>query len=458
MAFITFGGLATGLDTNGMIDKLVALERRRSVGFLELEQAESQAKQSAIGSFEAKLLSFRSAASALREVENALSRKASSTDTAVLGVSAGSGALNGSTSITVNSLARGAIATSSTGVAASTATVAATSGTFQFQVGASGPTQSVNVTASTTLEELVTEINDLGAGVTASAVNVGTSSSPDYRLRFASTGTGTSNALTILSDPTAIGVAVTQTASNASLTVSGFATSFTRESNVIGDIIPGVTLDLKSTGGPVDVTVNTDVKSVGDKLAAVVNAFNDIVNFVTENSTLEQETGSDEGTVNAGPLAFDGTVRAIVSGLRSSLTGSMSGLSGSYSLLAEVGIKSTQAGTLSFDRSAFESALAADEEGTLELFAGISSSDGVFDVVYDWVGDATGTGGLIEVRQSGLKSTLTTLQERIQAGERSVSAYEAELRATFASLEVLVNSLQTQGAFLQSALGGSKSS
>ncbi len=457
MALITFGGLATGLDTNSMIDKLVALERRRSVGFLELEQAENQATQAALGSFESKLASFFSAANALRDAQSAFSRTATSTDTGVLESTAGSGALNGSTAITVNSLARGAIATSGTGVAASTSTIASGSGSFQFQVG-TGATQSIAVTAATTLEELVTAVNDLDAGVTASAVNVGTSAAPDYRIRMATTGTGTSNALTILSDPTSIGVTVTQAATNASLSISGFATAFTRESNVIGDIIPGVTLALKSTGGPVDVTVNTNATAIGDKVDAMVKAYNDLVSFVEENSSVEQDTSSDEGTVTAGPLAFDGTVRSILSGLRSNLTGALEGLSGSYSLLAEIGVTSTQSGRLSFSRSQLETALAADEEGVLELFAGTGSSSGIFDRLHDWGTEITGSGGLLEARQGGIKSVLTTLEERIQAGERSASAYEAELRSTFASLEVLVNSLQTQGSVLLGALGGLKTS
>ncbi len=457
MALITFGGLATGLDTNSMIDKLVALERRRSVGFLELEQAENQATQAALGSFESKLASFLAAVNGLRDAQSAFSRTATSSDTAVLASTAGSGALNGSTTITVGALARGAIGTSATGVATSTSTIASGSGTFQFQVG-TGATQSVAVSATTTLEELVAAVNELDAGVTASAVNVGTSAAPDYRLRMATTGTGTSNALSILADPTAIGVTVTQAATNASVSVSGFATAFTRESNVIGDIIPGVTLALKSTGGPVDVTVNTNATAIGDRVDAVVKAYNDIVSFVEENSSVEQDTASDEGTVTAGPLAFDGTVRSILSGLRTNLTGALEGLSGSYSLLAEVGVTSTQNGRLSFDRGKLEAALAEDEDGVLELFAGSQSSSGLFDGVHAWVTEITGSGGLLEARQDGIKSVLTTLEERIQAGERSATAYEGELRATFASLEVLVNSLQTQGSVLLGALGGLKTS
>ena len=49
---------------------------------------------------------------------------------------------------------------------------------------------------------------------------------------------------------------------NAALTVSGFADPIARETNSVNDLIPGVTLDLAATGGPVTVAVTTDGNGV----------------------------------------------------------------------------------------------------------------------------------------------------------------------------------------------------
>src|SRR5690606_28113919 len=138
--------------------------------------------------------------SALRDSTSAVSRKASSSDATVLGAAAGSGSLKGTTTVTVNQLARGAIATSAgAGLTSEDSVVAAGSGTFQFRLG-TGEVRSIAVDETTTLGQLVTKINELGAGVTASAVNIGTTDAPDYRLRLATLGTGSSNELTIVGD------------------------------------------------------------------------------------------------------------------------------------------------------------------------------------------------------------------------------------------------------------------
>lgn len=453
MGAISFGGLATGLDTNSIIDQLTGLERNRRVGFLEVKQLEAQAQQSALQSFNSKLVSVLSAVDALRNSDSSLARTANSSDTSVLTATAGSGALPGATEITVNTLARGAVATSGAGVASSSSTVASSSGTFEFQVG-SGATQSISIDASTTLEGLAASINALGGGATASVVNLGTEASPDYRLRLASDQTGTENAVSITNDDTDISVAVTQAALNASFSVSGFATAVTRSSNVVTDVIPGVTLNLVSTGGPTTVAVATDDTAVADKVESVVSAYNDLINFVNTNSQVSQDETSDEGNIAAGPLAFDGTVRSILDGLRSNLTGVVEGLSGDYVLLADMGVTSNQDGTISFDSSKLTSALAANEGDVSELFAGDGTNDGVFDRVHGYLTEVTQSGGLLAIRTNGIADEISSLEDRIAAGERSVAAFEDNLRAQFTSLEVLVSSLQSQGSFLVNALGG----
>lgn len=452
MATINIGGLATGLDTNQIVTQLVTLERRRSVDLLQIEQLEQQSRQSALATFGTKLADVLAAVDKLRDPSSALARKASSSDTSVLTATAGSGALNGTTQITVHDLARNSVATSATGVASGTSTVAAGAGTFAFRVG-SGDVQSIAIDTTTTLDGLASAINALGAGASATVVNLGTTATPDYRLRLASRDTGTSSELTIVTDDTSLGVAVTQNATNASFSVSGFATPFTRESNVVNDVVSGVTLSLENTGGPVNVTVSTDTATVKKDVEAVVTAFNDLVAFVNEQSAVTQDTTSEDRDVAAGPLAFDSTVRSVVDGLRTALSSTIDGLDGDYSLLAEAGVTATRDGTLKLDVAALEAALGSNESSVSELFGGSAASGGVFDRVHDYLSGVTGAGGLLEVRSKGVTASIDALRDRIEAGERQVAAFEQNLRDTFTNLELLVSRIQSQGAFLLSALG-----
>lgn len=451
MATINIGGLATGFDTNSIVSQLVKLERRRAVDLLEIEQLEQQGRQSALATFGTKIADLLAAVDKLRDPTSALARTATSSNTSVLTATAGSGALTGTTEIDVLTLARGSVATSASGVASASSTIAAGSGSFSFQVG-SGDVQTIAIDETTTLESLASQINALGVGANATVVNLGTSSAPDYRLRVASRDTGTSNAITIVQDDTSIGVAVTQTATDATFTVSGFDTPFTRESNVINDVVAGVTLNLVATGTST-VTVATDTSTVKQNVQAVVDAFNALVSFVEEQSEVVQDTTSADRDVAAGPLAFDGTVRSIVQGLRSAVSSAVEGLSGDYSLLAEVGVTSTRDGRLALDGAALDAALSADESAVSALFGGEGATGGVFDRIHSYLSDVTASGGLLDVRNKSVGATLDSLRERIEAGERSVAAFEQNLRDTFTSLELLVSRLQSQGAFLLGALG-----
>jgi flagellar hook-associated protein 2 len=453
MATFSIGGLASGLDTNEILTKLVALERRRSVDLLQVEQQEARGRQGALGELGTRLAALKAAVDKLRDPAQALARRATSSDPDVLGATAGSGALTGTTEITVHTLARGSIAASASGKTSADATVAAGPGSFTFQVGSEDP-QTIAIDATTTLSGLASAINALGAGASASVVNLGTSSSPDYRLRIASRDTGTANAVAIVADDTDLGVAETQTALDASFSVSGFATPLTRSSNVVNDVIPGVTLSLEDAGGPVTVSVATDADAVRTDLEAVVAKFNDVVAYVSQQSAVTQGTSSEDRDVVAGPLAFDGTVRSILEGLRTSVSATVDDLAGGFSLLAEIGLTSTRDGTLELDGERLEAALAEDEAGVAELFAGLGAGSGVFDRVSDYLGGVTQADGLLETRTDSVAASIDSLQSRIDAGERLVAAFEANLRDTFINLELIVSRLQSQSAFILSALGG----
>jgi flagellar hook-associated protein 2 len=449
---INIGGLATGLDTNAIVDQLVAVERRRGVGLLQDQKLRAEARNVALQTFNGKVLALLTAVDRLRDAATVVARTATSSSTDRVTASASAAAAPGTTTITVTQLARGAIATSATGTASPDGTIASGSGTFAFQVG-SGAVQSIAVDTTTTLAELASAINDLDAGASASVVNVGTTGAPDYRLRLAGAGTGTSNGLTIITDDTTLGVAVTQGAQNASFTVSGFVDPLVRESNTFDDVIPGVTLTLHATGGPTDVTVASDVEATTTLVQDVVTAFNDVINFVASESNVTQDTESEDRAIQAGPLAFDRTVRTVLETLRGKLSDPVAGLGGALTLLAQVGIDTQRDGTLAFDAEELQAALASGEGAVAALFGGGGGVEGVADRLHDFLGGVTQAGGLIAIGTSTVTERIASLEERIAAGERNLDAFEANLRATFVSLEVLVGSLQTQGSFLDSFFG-----
>src|SRR6266446_6767396 len=420
---IQVGGLATGLDTNKIIDQLVALERR-PLDALSAQRDTMAARQTALQTFNTKILAFLTAVDTVRDGSDVIGHSATSSDETVLTAKATSGAAVGTTDITVLDLARGAIATSANGKGSATATVAAGTGSFVFKVG-SGDNQTVAIDATTTLQGLATAINGKDAGVSASVVNAGTTAAPDYRLRIASTDTGTSHDITIVTDDTNLGVAVTQAAANAGFTVS-----------------------LVGKGGPTTVAVSTDVAAATANVRKVVDAFNDVINFVGSQSQVTQDTSSTDHSVAAGPLAFDGTVRTILSSLHSVVSGAVSGLEGGYTVLSQVGITTKRDGTLGFDTAKFTTAVTADPGAVATLFGGAGAVGGVADRVHDFLTVLTRSGGLIDIDAKSITDQITNIDDQLTAGQRHLDDFAANLRATYTNLELLVNKLQAQGSYL----------
>ncbi len=454
---VTVGGLATGLDTNQIISQLVAAASA-PVTLLQNQLAAVQATQSSIGTLAGDLSALGTAARTLSTASGVLVQRAASSDESVVTAAAGAGAQNGAVTLNVIQLAHGSTATSSIGLAASSDTVATGPGTFQFQVG-SGPIESVAVDSTTTLDALVSAINGLGAGVTASAVNLGTTASPDYRLVLSSTATGASSTITIVHDDTALLVQTTQAGQNAQFTVSGLSGTFQRESNTFGDVIPNVTLSLKAPG-TATVTVANDQATITNNLQALVNAFNAIVSFVNQQSTItevqspsssNQPNSQPQTTLQIGSLALDTSAKSFVARLHAVLSGAVAG-AGSFVNLSGLGVATQEDGTLTFDATKFQQALATDPASVAAVLAGPDGVSGIAAQLADFVTQATAPGGFVSQENDALNARVKSLQDQIATRQNAIAAYQAQLQQEFNNLETTVSALQSQQNSLASLI------
>jgi flagellar hook-associated protein 2 len=454
---IQVGGLATGLDTNKIIDQLVQLEQR-PIDLLKQQQADLKDSNTAFGTFGTKLAALQGAADALASVDDVLAGSASSSNQSAVTAVAGSGASRGSVDISVTKLARGSVAGSTTGVTAATGTIATGAGFFKFQVGA-GAVQSVAITATTTLQDLVNAINDKNAGVTASAVNLGTTASPDFRLNVVSRATGASSTIAIVRDDTSLAVQTTQTGQNAEFTVGGFADTFHRETNSFSDVLPGVTFTLKDEGDAT-ITVVDDTDAITKKVQTLVSAFNDVVTFVQSQSDVTEDSS---GNTSVGSLATNSTVRGIIDQLHAALSQALGGATGRYVNLSSIGITtvgsasdpSGQAvGTVKFDASVFAAALADDSTAVAQVFAGNGAGKGAANALSALIAGVTGPGGVLAVDSQGFDDQVRQLDDQIADGQRRLDQFQADLQQQFTALETLVSSLQSQGSLLTAGLKG----
>lgn len=443
MATFSVGGLASGLDTESVIQKLLAVERR-PLAVLETRRQQLQSVSAAIGELSGKLDALRTRADALGDARSFAARTAESSDPGVATATAAAGDLRGEFTLTVTALARGSIAAGARTVADPTDPVGAGAGTFTFRVGDADPV-SVAVTATTSLNDLVTAINARGSGVRAMAVNLGTADSPAWTLVLASATTGAASTITVLSDGTTLGVTTTQTGADAEFSLAGIG-AFTRASNSVSDVLDGVTLTLRGTGTTA-LTLGVDREGIAQTLQELVEAYNAVVRVV---ATQSRTTQAAPGAVTQGPLASEGIVRLIRWGLADAVATQSTGR---YRSLADLGITTQRDGTLTVDATKLKQALNADPEGVRDLVAGTNAVDGVADALAARARAAAAPlTGSLAVRQEALTQSLRQLDRQIAAAEERLARIEEMLRAKFAALEQTIARMQRTSTFLAGQL------
>ena len=459
---ISFGGLGNGVDFGQVVSELAKVQRL-PIDALNAKKKDLQTKLTDYGTLGNKLLALQSAANALR-LSNSFDRATTTvSDETKLTAQAGTGAATGSYTVQVTQLAKAHQITNSAAKAVAATTtpiVSGGAGTFTFKVG-TGANQTVTLNDGATLDDLRSAINDLGAGVTASVINTGTTASPAYRLTLTATATGAANAVTVVTDTTSLdftnssgtgGSSTLQAGQNAIVVIGEpdqTTISIERESNVISDAIPDVTLTLKSktvttpTPEPVTVNISTDPESVKTNIKALATAYNDIVKFVNERTTY------DISTKTGGIFFNESTAKSVLSQLRTALSGEVSGLS-TYKSVGEVGFKTERDGTITVDDAKLDTALASNYSATKSLFIMQTTSSGIADRVVKAVDflDAIDTGSFT-VRKTAITSQIGKLTDEIGRKEDIASQYEERLRLQFASLDALLQKLQSQTSALK---------
>src|SRR5690606_26045327 len=75
-------------------------------------------------------------------------------------------------------------------------------------------------------------------------------------------------------------------ATDADITVTGIGTNIIRPTNVITDVIPGVTLNLQDLG-TATISISDDVAATTAKVQEIIDAYNDIVAYIAENNRIQ---------------------------------------------------------------------------------------------------------------------------------------------------------------------------
>ncbi len=571
---ISFSGLTTGIDSAALIKALVEA-KRQPITVLQNQASDYQSRLTKIDEFTSKLTTLRSAVLSLSSASSFSSFGAASSDSSVISVAASSAASEGNHIVTVQQLAKSQV-TRSTQTFTETDTAAGLSGTLTLTPtggAVNGPSSTVTINASDTLEEIRDNINNAtstsygtitfrdgavpddgttltvdgvtyefttgtasganvkvdttglttgaqlasalaaaatgagkgalstmtangasvlvtadaagsagnaiamsktGAGANdlalsgdtlagggglmyaASLINTGTPSSPAYSLILTGRASGTANTFSASFAGTgSLTFANTQGAQNAILTVDGMS-GIERSSNVVTDVIQGVTMTLitdtvaPNPTTPISITVSRNSEDITAKVRSFISAYNDLKTYINAN------TKFDPVSKTGGPLMGENTVSIVSDRLAGLLVNAVSGLTGSYSALSRVGVKTQSDGTLALDETKFDAAMSADFRGVVDLFARnyTTGTQGVAYAIQTQIDKWMSTvDGLIPNRKSAIQDNIRHINEQVDQKESAVTLYEQALKVQYANLEALVSRLQSQTGALNSLSG-----
>ncbi len=465
MSTISSLGVGSGLNSEGIISALMAVERK-PIDLLSQDTSGIKTQLSSIGKLQSLVAAMRDKASAISGVSLWGQTTLSSGDASVVSGSTSTGAVAGRYSVTV-----GALAASQTATSAAFASSGSTlnEGTLTIELGswsgssftAKNGSSPVSITigpGETSLASIRDKINAAGAGVTATIIN----DASGARLSLRSTATGAENGFRISASETvddgdtatglsALGydaavpgtpMTLNQAAANASATINGIVV--TSSSNTLSGVADGITLTLgKVSATPVEVTVEADNESVKKAINDFVSAFNELANYIRD------QTKYDPGSKTGGPLQGDRTVIGLQTQLRGVLN-QASTASGTWSVLSEVGISMKADGTLGVTSSKLDDALEnpAELRKLLATNGNDVASSGFMDRFADVGSSVLSADGSLETLEASLNARVKRNDDRQAQMEDRLASTEARLRAQYQALDTSMAKLNALSSYV----------
>jgi flagellar hook-associated protein 2 len=312
---------------------------------------------------------------------------------------------------------------------------------------------------SDTPEGVVAAINNSNRGYKAQLIDDGTTSPFKVIVTGAN---GATEGFTISSDD-ALGtfgsgftVPTGYAAADASVTVDGL--TYTRKTNAVSDIVPGLTLNLKAVSTtPASINLSRDTSDLKTKITALVTAYNDFDNIIKE-TTNPKSTLATYGST----LVGDNTVRMVRQQMRSLIFGISSTPGSTYKSLSQIGFSLDQTGVLSLDSAKLDSALSTGVDDIAKMFTGGYNKLSTFaklpagiagDAVKKLTDLLAPTGALLTKSDNANKEN-TSYQTQLAKLQTRMDALLARYQKQFAAMDSMVGSTNSQKTSLKSTFDG----
>ncbi|MCF6178001.1 MAG: flagellar filament capping protein FliD [Geopsychrobacter sp.] len=436
MSSVTFGGLATGIDTNSIIDVLMKVERR-PIDRLQKDKTFFASRLKAFSDLDAKLNTLKLKSQAIDTPAELNTPSVTLSTSEFFTASASSTANMGNYQVEVVSLAQRQKDVSQGYTSSSTATFG--TGNLTLNVGGVPGTITIDAT-NNSLAGIAGAINAAKLGVSASIINDG--SATPYRLVLTA---DTVDATTPFSlDATALtgGTEANPLTSNVvaatQAEIKVDTISIKSNTNTITDGIPGVTLELVSknlTGVTTSMALSSNPDATKVKIKDFVTAYNSIISFI------DKQKDADWG--------HDSALRSVTRRMQDMLTTAQTGGTGTFTSLSQLGFETQRDGTILFNEVTYSDAATKDFASVISLVAGETGVTGVSSTFSTYLTSMTDTlNGLYVSKKEGSASNIRRTDAHIARLEARMVSREKMIRAQFSAMEGLVSSLNSQSSFL----------
>ncbi|MEM3427691.1 MAG: flagellar filament capping protein FliD [Nitrososphaerales archaeon] len=303
----------------------------------------------------------------------------------------------------------------------------------------------IQIAETDSLADLKDKINLATCGVTASILKI---SDNEMRLILESQNEGSSGIS--ISDPDnileSIGVldsdknkknVITQ-GQDSLLKIDGFYVS--SQTNTISDVIPGVTLRLKSEtqNSSLTLTIKNDEETQLRNIGELVKRINSLISFIDTQNSYSPE--------NPRPLHGDVTLQNIKNGVASVkyLTWEQNS---TYKNLSSIGIEFTREGVLKLDETKLAYALSNSKDEVTAILKGFS--DNLLERLNLLIDPYTGSLKKIE---SSIESQISRIDSRLKEIEKRFEREKEILEKKYSELELLISKSNLIKSWMESQI------
>ncbi|WP_433741478.1 flagellar filament capping protein FliD [Pseudomonas putida] len=451
MAGTSVSGIGSNIDTQAIVKSLVDSERAPKQTQINSQTLKATTSLSSIGKIQAALDAFRGALDNMKTTASFSGLSGMSSDEKVASVTTGNGAAAGSFSLLVSQLATASKISTKVFAGGASSVVNASAAPTTLKIKQGSDTFDVSIPAGATLQQVRDSINSQYANQGLSA-NILTDANGS-RMVLTSNKTGVGSDLSLLgSSGLEAGTSILATPQNAKYTLDGVAME--SKSNTIADAVSGITVKLtgvspvpsSGTATPTTITVSADTAALKSAVKGFVDTYNALIGAA---NTETKVTTNADGSLTAGALTGDASLRSLLSSVRTELN-AMGG-TGQMKSLAQFGVETDQkTGLLSIDDKVFSDAALTNAADINGIFSGDNGLLARMKTATDSF--AQKNTGVFAARSTSLSDSLNDLKKQQDALDARMASLQTSLSAKYTAMDSLVAKLRAQSDSIMTTL------